>query len=67
MQVQFNLDLSVKEREDRSKVILPFEHQGLPSWTYSRTIRIPRVIHVLEIRNSYVSMLSYEHNLSSYS
>lgn len=32
-QVQFNLDLSEKEREDRSKVILPFEHQGLPSWT----------------------------------
>ncbi|XP_024375976.1 elongator complex protein 5 [Physcomitrium patens] len=26
--VQFNLDLSEKEREDRSKVILPFEHQG---------------------------------------
>ncbi|KAG0575986.1 hypothetical protein KC19_5G046100 [Ceratodon purpureus] len=26
--VQFNLDLSEKEREDRSRVILPFEHQG---------------------------------------
>jgi elongator complex protein 5 len=26
--VQFNLDLSDKEREDRSKVVLPFEHQG---------------------------------------
>lgn len=26
--VQFNLDLSEREREDRSKVVLPFEHQG---------------------------------------
>ncbi|CAM6026088.1 unnamed protein product [Sphagnum balticum] len=26
--VQFNLELSDKEREDRSKVVLPFEHQG---------------------------------------
>ncbi|KAL2612434.1 hypothetical protein R1flu_024126 [Riccia fluitans] len=26
--VQFNLDLSEKEREDRANVILPFEHQG---------------------------------------
>lgn len=27
-QVQFNLQLTEKEREDRAKVILPFEHQG---------------------------------------
>ncbi|KAH9308830.1 hypothetical protein KI387_036741, partial [Taxus chinensis] len=27
-QVQFNLHLTEKEREDRAKVILPFEHQG---------------------------------------
>jgi hypothetical protein len=29
VQVQFNLELSDKEREDRSKVVLPFEHQGV--------------------------------------
>jgi hypothetical protein len=29
VQVQFNLELSNKEREDRSKVVLPFEHQGV--------------------------------------
>lgn len=27
-QVQFNLQLSEKERSDRAKVVLPFEHQG---------------------------------------
>lgn len=27
-QVQFNLQLTEKEREDRARVILPFEHQG---------------------------------------
>lgn len=27
-QVQFNLQLTDKEREDRAKVVLPFEHQG---------------------------------------
>jgi elongator complex protein 5 len=27
-QVQFNLELSEKERSDRSNVVLPFEHQG---------------------------------------
>ncbi|KAL3525470.1 hypothetical protein ACH5RR_013842, partial [Cinchona calisaya] len=26
--VQFNLQLSEKERNDRAKVVLPFEHQG---------------------------------------
>ena len=50
MQVQFNLDLSEKEREDRSRVILPFEHQGLCYFAYSRMIRIRSVIHVFEIR-----------------
>jgi hypothetical protein len=53
MQVQFNLDLSEREREDRSKVILPFEHQGLPSFTYTRMIRTLSVIHVLDMRNSH--------------
>lgn len=28
-QVQFNLQLSEKERIDRAKVVLPFEHQGM--------------------------------------
>ncbi|GAV89541.1 Hap2_elong domain-containing protein [Cephalotus follicularis] len=27
--VQFNLQLSEKERDDRAKVVLPFEHQGI--------------------------------------
>ncbi|CAA2996597.1 elongator complex 5 [Olea europaea subsp. europaea] len=27
--VQFNLELSEKERNDRAKVVLPFEHQGM--------------------------------------
>ena len=27
-QVQFNLELSEKERSDRANVVLPFEHQG---------------------------------------
>ncbi|CAI9780838.1 unnamed protein product [Fraxinus pennsylvanica] len=27
--VQFNLELSEKERNDREKVVLPFEHQGI--------------------------------------
>jgi elongator complex protein 5 len=27
-QVQFNLELSEKERTDRANVVLPFEHQG---------------------------------------
>ncbi|KAL3680020.1 hypothetical protein R1sor_022976 [Riccia sorocarpa] len=31
--VQFNLELSEKEREDRANVILPFEHQGNGSET----------------------------------
>lgn len=28
-QVQFNLQLSDKERVDRANVVLPFEHQGM--------------------------------------
>lgn len=28
LQAQFNLELSEKERIDRAKVVLPFEHQG---------------------------------------
>lgn len=29
LQVQFNLHLSEKERVDKAKVVLPFEHQGM--------------------------------------
>lgn len=29
LQVHFNLELSEKEQIDRSKVVLPFEHQGI--------------------------------------
>lgn len=32
IQVQFNLLLSEKEIADRSKVVLPFEHQGMHLW-----------------------------------
>lgn len=28
-QVQFNLQLSEEERNERAKVVLPFEHQGM--------------------------------------
>jgi len=31
-QVQFNLELTEKERIDRAKVVLPFEHQGVETW-----------------------------------
>ncbi|KAK6150989.1 hypothetical protein DH2020_015921 [Rehmannia glutinosa] len=38
--VQFNLQLSEKERNDRAKVVLPFEHQGFLPPGDGRTIQI---------------------------
>lgn len=41
LQVQFNLQLSEKEKKDRAKVVLPFEHQGMRTWLYKWFVLVP--------------------------